>query len=274
MKILIPMSGPETAFEQAGQRHGKWLMEIHARPLVQHVFENLQSACADSFIFVIRKEYNARYHLADVLRLMAPGCDVVVADGPTAGAACTALLAIERINPEEELLIANGDQILLADLNAILDEFRERKLDAGTIVFDSIHPRWSYVRLNTQSGLVVEATEKRPISRLATAGIYYFRRGGDFCDAASGMIRKGAHVNGAYYVCPCFNELILRQLRVGVHQISGEQYYSLATPQGVERYTQLEPGKSTPPPRVPTREILDAVAARRIPPREMRPARA
>jgi len=239
MKILVPMGGGDSAFKEAGQQHGKWLAEIHARPLIQHVYDNLQSAGAGGFVFVIRKEDNARYHLGEVLRLMAPGCDVIIADGPTAGAACTALLAIERISADEELLIANGDQILLADMKLILDEFRERSLDGGTIVFDSIHPRWSYVKVNPQTGLVVEAAEKRPISRMATAGIYYFRRGADFCDAAAAMIRKGAHVNDAYFVCPAFNEMVLKQARIGVHPILGDQYYSLATPQGVERYAQM-----------------------------------
>ena len=93
------------------------------------------------------------------------------------------------------------------------------------------------MRLN-DAGLVTEAAEKRPISRHATAGFYYFRKGGEFASAAMSMVRKAAHINNIYYVCPVFNEMILRQAKIGVHEIRPEQYFSLATPQDVQRYEE------------------------------------
>jgi dTDP-glucose pyrophosphorylase len=238
MKVLIPMSGSDAAFKDAGYPRCKSLIEINGKAVIQHIFENLQGLHADQFVFVIRKEDHAQHHLSDVLGLLAPGCKVIVAEGPTAGAACTALLAVSAIGDDEELVIANADQIIHADLHAILQNFRQRTLDGGAIVFDSIHPRWSYVRVNND-GLVTEAAEKHPISRHATTGFYYFKKGGDFARAAMSMIRKAAHVNNVYYVCPAFNEMILYQARIGIHPIRPEQYYSLATPQDVERYQEL-----------------------------------
>ncbi len=237
MKVLVPMSGSDAAFREAGYPRCKSLIEINGKAIIQHIYENLLSLKPEQFIFVIRKEDHAQHHLSDVLGLLAPGCRVIVAEGNTAGAACTALLAVEAIGADEELVIANADQIIRADLFAIIQGFRQRGLDGGTIAFDSIHPRWSYVRVN-EAGLVTEAAEKRPISRHATAGFYYFRKGGDFATAAMGMIRKAAHVNNVYYVCPTFNEMILRQAKIGVHEIRPEQYFSLATPQDVQRYEE------------------------------------
>jgi hypothetical protein len=147
------------------------------------------------------------------------------------------LLAIEHIEPERELVIANGDQVFACDLGAAVADFRRRDLDGGTLVFDSVHPRWSFVRLGAD-GLVTEAAEKRPISRHATAGFYYFKRGGAFVRAAQAMIRKDAQVNGAFYVCPAFNEMILRHARIGTYPIPRESYISLATPQNLEEYEQ------------------------------------
>jgi dTDP-glucose pyrophosphorylase len=238
MKVLVPMSGSDAAFRDAGYPRCKSLIEINGKAIIQHIYENLLSLKPDQFIFVIRKEDHTQHHLSEVLGLLAPGCKVIVAEGNTAGAACTALLAIGVIEADEELVIANADQIIRTDLFSIIKEFRQRSLDGGTIVFDSIHPRWSYVRVN-DAGLVTEATEKRPISRLATAGFYYFRKGGDFSDATMSMIRKAAHVNNIYYVCPAFNEMILHQAKIGVHVIHPEEYYSLATPQDVQRYEEL-----------------------------------
>jgi hypothetical protein len=105
------------------------------------------------------------------------------------------------------------------------------------VTFDAVHPRWSYVRVG-EDGLVREAAEKRPISRLATAGTYWFRTGGDFLDGVMAMIRKDASVEGRFYVCPVYNELILRGRRIGTHHIDREAYFSLASLHGVDAYEQ------------------------------------
>ena len=62
------------------------------------------------------------------------------------------------------------------------------------VTFRSLHPRYSYMLVD-DNGLIVEAAEKRPISRHATAGFYWYRRGADFVQSAQDMIRKDAHVD-------------------------------------------------------------------------------
>lgn len=237
MNIVIPMAGPDTAFQKAGYTFPKSLIEVRGRPVIQHVYEALRGLRGARFIFVVRREEAARHHLRQVLQLLVPDCAVIVADNYTAGAPCSVLLAVDRIDNDEELIVTNGDQIVRADWDAVMADFRSRKLDGGTLVFESVHPRWSYVRVNEEE-LVVEAAEKRPISRHATAGFYYFRKGSDFVRGAMAMIRKDANVGGSFYVCPVFNELLLDQKRVGIFQIPAAAYISLATPQGVEAYAK------------------------------------
>jgi dTDP-glucose pyrophosphorylase len=91
------------------------------------------------------------------------------------------------------------------------------------------------VRLD-DSGWVVEAAEKRPISNNATAGIYYFKSGNQFVSAAKKMILKRLGGDLGYYICPVYNELILEGSKIGVHEIPRDSYNSLATPTGVELY--------------------------------------
>jgi len=238
MNIVIPMSGEDAPFRQAGFPFIKSLTEIRGKPLIEHVHESLRPLHDGRFIFVIRKEDAARSHLDRVLELLTPGAQVLKVEGATAGAACTCLMAIDLINDDDELVITNGDQLIQADLHAAIADFRERNLDGATIVFESIHPRWSYVRINDDQ-LVVEAAEKRPISRLATAGFYYFKHGKDFVEGALNMIRKDAHVSHQFYVCPVFNEMLLKQKKIGVYQIPQKAYISLATPQGVQMYEEM-----------------------------------
>lgn len=241
MNVLVLMAGHSDAFREAGYAYPKNLVEVHGLPLVQRVIESFGALAAPGsdarFIFAVPDEENARYHTGDVIRLLDKDAVVLPVPGHTAGAACTALLAIEHVNTNEPLLVANGDQIVSADLRAIMDGFRARRLDGGIVVFEAVHPRWSYVKVD-EDGLVVETAEKRPISNLATAGLYYFARGADFVQAVMTMIKKDAHVGGQFYICPCYNEMILKQAKIGVHKVGRAAYFSLANPRGVGEFEE------------------------------------
>lgn len=237
MNILLLMAGSSEAFREAGYSFPKPLVEIDGKPLVQHVIEHLAPLTdrGARLIVMVRHDDNMRYHIGAVVQLLVPGAEVIEVRGETSGAACTALLAVDAIDNDEPLVIVNGDQLILADLPAIVQEFGAAGVDGGIIVFKDIHPRWSFVRCDAD-GRVIETAEKRPISNKATAGFYYFRSGGDFVRAAQSMILKDASVDGQFYVCPAYNELILRNSRIEVHQIEKQQYVSLSTPQRVQAF--------------------------------------
>jgi len=235
MNIIVPMAGSDQLFKDSGYNFPKNLIEVMDKPLIQHVFESLNKVSNANLTFIIRKEEQERYHTDGVLKLINPDCKVITTEGNTAGAACTVLLAIEDINNEDSLLITNGDQIILEDMQKIVSYFQERNLDGGIVTFESIHPRWSYALLDND-GYVIETAEKRPISKNATAGVYYFKHGRDFVSACIEMIKKGASVDGKYFVCPVYNEMILKQKKICVYKIEREQYRSLAVPQDIVSY--------------------------------------
>jgi dTDP-glucose pyrophosphorylase len=207
--------------------------------MIQVVCENLAGLGAGRMIFVVRKEDVERFALTDVLRLLAPGCEIIIAERPTAGAACSALMAIEHINNETPLVIANGDQYLELDFGDFLGDARRRELDGSMVTFSSIHPKWSFAKLDDE-GYVMETAEKRPISDQATAGIYYFARGKYFVTAAQEMIRKDARVMEQFFICPCYNELILQGKKIGIYPIAPEQMLPLSTPEEVKAFEQRE----------------------------------
>lgn len=240
INILILMSGSSQAFKEDGYVFPKNLTEVADTLLVQRVLDHLAplQSLGARLICVLRREENISNHTGSVIHLVNPSALLVEAQGETSGAACSALLAIEHINNDTPLVIVNGDQILDAKLPAVISDFQDRQLDGGVVVFEDLHPRWSFVKCN-EEGMVVETAEKRPISRMATAGFYYFASGSDFVLGATEMIKKDAHVNGLFYICPVFNELILRQRSVGVHQIPRESYHSLATPSDIRAYTNF-----------------------------------
>jgi len=250
MNVLILCGGSSPAFKDAGYDFPKPLVEIAGKPLVQLVLENLEPLVRTGarLIFLVCYEDNLRYHISSVVKLLAPNADVIEVSGETAGAACTALLAVDLIAKPEPLVIINGDQLIEADIAMIVRDFKARNLDGGIVVFKDVHPRWSFVKCNAE-GQVIETAEKRPISNLATAGIYYYASGVDFVKAAESMILKDAAVNGIFYICPSYNELVLRNRRIGIHEIARTSYISLATPQGVQNYERILAEKITASPK-------------------------
>lgn len=234
MNILILAAG-DPAFSTGDGQYPLCLTELDGVPLLERIVTLCQELPVDRMIFALRKEDVARYHLDNIVGLLQPGAVALKVEGHTPGAACSALLASGYIQSEKELLIISANELVDADFKAIVDGFRARQLDAGCVTFPSMHPRYSYVRVN-DDGLVVEATEKNPISRHATAGFYWFAKGTEFVIAAKNMIRKDAHVNGVFYICPSFNELILMQKRIGVHAIEAKKYHPLKTERQLNQF--------------------------------------
>jgi NDP-sugar pyrophosphorylase family protein len=233
MNILILAAGQNPVPEEEG--YPLCLVEFDSVPLIQRVTTACGSLNPKKLIVAFREEDVRGYHLDNVVTLLWPNANVLNVRGKTKGAACTALLAADMIDADEELLIVNGNEMLDADFSEIVEGFRRRNLDAGVVVFHSIHPRYSYVRLD-ENELVVEAAEKRPISTNATVGFYWFARGSEFVRAAKEMIRKDACVNDNFYICPTFNELVLEHKQIGIHKVDGTLYHPLKTSRQVELF--------------------------------------
>lgn len=234
-KIIIPIAGKNPMDNDTQYMRG--LYEIEKKTILQHVHESLSVIHNSEFIVVLRKEDVARFHLDSMIKLMIPNVKIIIADGETKGAACSCLLAIDEIEENSALIIAGSDQLVTVDLQKVVNTFESNDYDGGIVTFEGIHPRWSFVRID-DNGRVIEAAEKRPISRHATTGFYYFKKGSYFIEGAQKMIRKGASVNGKYYVCPVYNEMILMQLNIGTYQIDRNCYFNFKQDNGLAEYEQ------------------------------------
>ncbi len=197
MKVLIPMAGEGSRFAKEGYTFPKPLIEVNGKPMIQAVVENLDFDA--EYIFLVRKKHLEKYDgLQSTLDRITNGrYKLVEVDGLTEGAACTALLAKEYIDNDEDLLIANSDQIIEYEPENF-KLFKNLSLcDSMVYTFNAVHPKWSFVKTNSR-GYVVEVAEKRPISNIATCGIYWYKRGSDFVKYAEQMIKKDIRVNGEF----------------------------------------------------------------------------
>ena len=93
---------------------------------------------------------------------------------------------------------------------------------------------------------VVEAAEKRPISRLATAGVYWFRHARDFFDAAQTMVLQSSTQKDSYFICPTLNELVLAGRTIGITRISRDAYHSFKYPDELEDYVREQSRREVP----------------------------
>jgi HAD superfamily hydrolase (TIGR01509 family) len=231
LNIVIPMAGAGSRFEKAGYSFPKPLIDVNGKPMIQVVVDNLNIDA--NYIFIVQKEHREKYNLDIFLNLITPNCKIIEVDGLTEGAACTTLLSKEFINNEYPLILCNSDQYIEWNSSEFMYKMYEQNCDGGIVTFTSSHPKWSFVRLDDKQN-VCEVAEKKPISNIATTGIYYWKKGEDYVKFAEKMIKNNIRINNEFYVCPVFNEAILENKQIRTYQI--EKMWGLGTPEDLNIY--------------------------------------
>lgn len=233
LNILIPMAGLGSRFKDAGFIFPKPLIEVREKTMIQMVVDSLNIDA--NFIFIIQKEHQKQFNLISTLKTMVPNCKIIEIDGITEGAACTTLLAKKYINNSNPLIIANSDQYIVWNSSKTLYNFYTKDFDGGILTFESIHPKWSYAKCDDNL-MVTEVAEKKVISKNATVGVYYWKKGSDYVNYANKMIKKNKRVNNEFYVCPVFNEAINDGKRIAISRV--EKMHGLGTPEDLKNYLE------------------------------------
>ena len=241
MNVIIPMAGRGKRFNDAGYSFPKPLIDINGKPMIQLIIENLNLTA--KHIFICQKEHVEKFAIYDLMNLLKPDSEIISVDKITQGAAETVLLAKDLINNDDELIIANSDQWVDWNNQHFLSFMRKNDADGGIVSFISTHPKWSYVRINDETNLVEEIAEKRPISNIATCGIYYYKHGKDFVAAAEQMMKKNIRTNNEFYVAPAFNEMILINKKIHIYPIA--EMRGLGTPEDLNQFINSPPKVTT-----------------------------
>ena len=228
--IVIPMAGLSRRFREAGYDRPKFMLDLHGRSLFAHAVDSFRAYfAAEPFLFIARDEPDVPEFVArEVAALGVASARTVLLPRPTLGQADTVRLGLQqaRTGADTPLTIFNidtfrpGFRYPAADWMGRADGYLE--------VMPGTDPGFSFVRpAEGGEGRVAETAEKVVISRLASTGLYWFRRAGDFLDAMEG---DAARAHGELYVAPLYNALIAAGLDVRYHAVPAAEVVFCGVP--------------------------------------------
>ena len=230
------MAGLGKRFQMKGFSLPKPLIDINGTPMIVKVLDSLELSQAQ-FLFVIAKnEYSE--HIKNLISSSVKKSKFIEIDYVTEGPACSCLLFREEIDNDEELVIANCDQIMEWDSENFL--MNVRRFDGAVVTYYNDTDKNSYARIDKR-GRVLEIREKEVISNVSLNGVHYWKKGKYFVASTEDMITADDRApNGEFYVGPTYNYMINKGLTVGIYHIPNQQHHAVGVPVDLENYLKYE----------------------------------
>jgi NDP-sugar pyrophosphorylase family protein len=226
MQVIIPMAGLGSRFQNTEFTQPKPLIDVNGTPMIKLAIETL--GISGTYNFIVR---NNEY-FTETISIIDSIChrpNILTVNDTTEGAAVSALMFENLIDHDDELIIANCDQVMNWDSNVMLDYLRQ--FDCGVVTTKSNDQKHSYVNIENDK---IVFREKEVISDNALVGIHYWKRAGYFFDSANKMIKNNDRSkNGEFYVAPTYNYL---NLSVGLYEVADNEFKPIGTPDDLRKY--------------------------------------
>lgn len=230
INVIILAAGNGSRFKNVGFTLPKPLIPVNGTIMLAKATSTL--GIDGTYYYALR---NNQYLLQtlEAINETTPKFNIKVIDELTEGAAATALLFEEMIDPEQELIIANCDQIMNWDASSVLETMR--RYDGCVVTINSSDPKHSFALVVDDRVCLIK--EKEVISNIALTGIHYWKHAKYFFKSGKRMIElEDKATNGEYYVAPAYNYLINEGLHIGICMLEDDEFHSVGTPTDLERY--------------------------------------
>lgn len=229
MQTIVTAAGDSIReFLQAGFELPKSLIEVDGQTVIERAIRSFRQDNGP-LVVAINRDEEVSFDISQTVRRASVDARVVQVSSSVMGALATAVLASEEIDLQAPLLISAGDSEVIGGVSKHIEALQAKNSDAGTVVFQSSNPRWSYISTG-EAGQVLEVAEKVVTGSYATIGCFYFRTGELFLDAAQWVFTNNANLNERFYVSTSLNYLISKNFRVNYEVIPRHHYRSFATP--------------------------------------------
>lgn len=228
MNIVIPSAGAGSRFKHVYDEPKPYI-KVNNLPMVVLAVQTL--GIQGTYHYILPK-HNHNPVIQKYLNYYTPECTFFELDYVTEGAVQSVLLIEDQINNDDELIIANCDQVMSWNVVDVLADLR--KFDAGLVTIHSDEPKHSYAKV--ENGLVTNVVEKQVISDIALTGIHYWKRGSDFVASAKQLIADDNRSLNEFYISTTYNYLIEKGLKVGHHMLDDSGISFIGTPEDLDIY--------------------------------------
>ena len=223
-RYIIPMAGNGQRFIDEGYIGPKHLIKYKNRDLLDLSIDSLDLNESE-LIFIIREDHNQRFLLREILKKKyGNDIKVITTEDVTQGSLCTCLLAKKYINDDIPISIYTLDVQFKGRFNPSIIS---KELDGFILGFKANSKNYSYLKVDNNK-YVTETAEKTVISPYAAVGLYYFKSGKIFIETAEEAINQKYMTNGEYYICPIYNLMINKNLKVRMDEV--QKMYIFGTP--------------------------------------------
>ena len=249
VKILIPMAGAGQRFTDAGYKvHKPAIMTVdrktgREKPMVVCATADLPDVAEDgSNVIYVDRTFHKTDGVEDAIRAYYPKADFITVDHLTEGQACTCMLAEDKLNPEEPLLIAGCDNGMDIDRDA----FDKLTRECDCIVFTYRHNEAVMANPNAYGWMIADEDENitgtsikkaisdTPMEDPAVVATFWFRKAKIFIEATKKMIAEDDRINGEFYVDQVAKHVLDLGYRAKIFDI--DRYVGWGTPTDYENY--------------------------------------
>ncbi len=249
MNIIIPMAGAGKRFADEGYRISKPAIPTIDRrsgkelPMVVCAAGDLPGVEKNGAnVTFIDRAFHKAGGVEDAIKKHFPAASFITVENLTEGQACTCLLAKDKINNDEELLIAGCDNGMVFDER----KFGKEKKKADCLVFTYRHNEavlenpdaYGWMRVDAGNNItgtsIKKAVSDNPLEDHAVVATFWFRHGSDFVRAAERMIKENDRINNEFYVDQVAKHILELGLKARVFEI--DRYICWGTPKDYEEY--------------------------------------
>jgi hypothetical protein len=189
---------------------------------------------SNALTVAINESENNEFNIEKKVNQNYPEAKVVSIKSNVKGALASALLSLVDIKPDSKLVIAAGDSLIKGGILSYIEHFQKLRASAGTIVFKSNNPRWSYLALD-KFGVARNVQEKIVVGNYATTGVFYFNSVRDFMDAAKWVLVNKSSINNNFYVSTTLNYLLSKGLKLEYLEVPRNRYVPLSLPSDFQK---------------------------------------
>lgn len=216
------MAGESKRFKEVGIHIPKWAIRLGDTSILSLSIKSMEKIILpDEEIFLILLKSHKIFLKEALLEDHNMKLDFVFLDKSTTGQAVTLAQGLDKIefNPAERLIVWCADSYIQPASIAT-------QLKPQNRIYVSKMPgeHWSFAKI--ENGLVVQTSEKTPISQFASLGLYEFESIQTFL-----ALRLTKQFNQTeVYIAPLYNQLIKTGEEIRYFEIDTQDYFSFGTP--------------------------------------------